>query len=162
MESGERAQAVLSFVGNSGTENISTHSHHLVKKTRGPPQISVFYYETRPHLCPQFEPLDSLKMESAWVCKAFPEGFSSFLHSFKSGALLTVLSQAQATCKWAMSGSSPGVESGRGGAGCRRLRTAGGEAFSCLLSSRRASPSAAGEPGRGEDLGPHTWDIIFL
>lgn len=156
MESGERTQAVLSFVGNLGMENISTHSHHLVKKTRGPPQISVFYYETRSHLCHQFELLDSLKMESAWVCKAFPEGFSSFLRSFRSGALLSVLSQAQATCKWATSGSSPGVESGGGGAGSRRLQTAGGEAFSCLLSSRRASPSAAGE------LGPHTWDTIFL
>lgn len=72
---------MLFFVGNSGTENMSTASHHLVRgfgDSLGSPRsimklVQIFAPPSR----------DSLKMGSAWVWEAFPEARESFLHSFK-------------------------------------------------------------------------------
>ena len=75
IKSRERMQTVLSIVGNSGTENISTHSHHLVKKTWGPPQVPVFYHKTNWNLSPMVTPW---KANLLGECRAFPEGFKIF------------------------------------------------------------------------------------
>lgn len=78
----EESPVVLFFAGISGTENISSPSCHLRKRTWGSSQVLMFCCETSSIII-LIPNRDSLKMGSAWVRQAFLEVFESLLPSSK-------------------------------------------------------------------------------